>query len=175
MEKTAPNIVINPRDAEIKRLGLKLSYQTLVKIQIRIKNIFEYMDHLEVLKKNIPERDYKIAYQAYFTAVSTLYRSLFKGLDKGVKINIKCFVESNGNSVLENHHSLINIADKDLAHLDKNSKSHKIMDVEVLKKTGNSVIVSSHIGDDQMKPTTSFLSDILLPAIEEATAIALKK
>ena len=105
---------------EIKKLGEKLSYETLVKIQVRIQKISEIYSSLKSIKTQIRSSDYGLLYEVYFVTLATLYRSLFKGLDKDIKIDIDCFLSEADSDLKENHLSLINIADKDLAHLDKN-------------------------------------------------------
>lgn len=160
--------------AEAATLGEKLSYETLIKIQIRVKKIIAIYKQLTPLKKVAPEEQYQLIYETYFIAISCLYRSLFKGLDGDRKIDIEELIK--GNSILDdNHKSLINLSDKDFAHLDKNSQSHKLLDAEIMKTSGRSVIVSSQISEDELESTISFLKDKFLPIIEEATYFAQQK
>lgn len=163
------------RKDEIDRLGMCLSYETLVKIQIRIQTIRLYFGHLKRIKGFLPENEFDLVYRAYFTAIAVLYRSLFKGLDKGIKIDAHAFGIETSEDLLDNHLSILNIVDKDLAHLDKNSKSHRILDVQSLKDVRHSTMVSSWISEDHLKITMDFLNGALEPAIDQAAFIALKK
>lgn len=161
--------------AEIQRLGNKLSFETLIKIQIRIQTIRLYFGHLEKFKKFIPKNEYDLVYRVYFTTIAVLYRSLFKGLDREIKININCFINEDDKNLMNNHLSLINIVDKDIAHLDKRSKSHKVIQVQFFKKVRSTTVVTSQISEDELIKTINFLNLVLEPAIQEATSIAKEK
>ena len=160
--------------AKAEILGEKLSYQTLIKIQIRAKKIIDIYKQLTPLKKVAPSKEYELIYDTYFTAIACLYRSLFKGLDGDRKIDIEHLLEGD-ERLDDNHKSLINLSDRDFAHLDKNSKSHKLLDVEALKTRGHSVVVSSSISEDELQRTITFLEKTFLPLIEEATYVAQQK
>ena len=160
--------------ASAATLGEELSYQTLIKIQIRAKKIIDIYKQLTPLKKVAPPKEYELIYDTYFTAIACLYRSLFKGLDGDRKIDIEHLLEGD-ERLDDNHKSLINLSDRDFAHLDKNSKSHKLLDVEALKTRGHSVVVSSSISEDELQRTITFLEKTFLPLIEEATYVAQQK
>jgi len=162
------------RDEEVKRLASGLSFHTLTKIQIRIQRIRMYYGHFQKIKSYLPDNERDLVYQVYFIAVATLYRSVFKGLDKEFKIDVEKLGISDDEIAKENHLSLINIADKDLVHLDKNSKSHRILDVKMLQESKTTVVVTSSITVDELKKTIDFLSSVLEPAIQEATALVQK-
>lgn len=159
---------------EINRIGEELSFETLTKIQIRIQNIRLYYGHLQKIKKFLPKNEHDLVYHVYFITIAVLYRSLFKGLDKGNKINAENLGIMANEDLYDNHLSIINIVDKDLAHLDKNSKSHMILDVQALKEVKSTTMVTSLISEDRLKITFDFLNGVLEPAIQEASAIASK-
>lgn len=170
--------LLKKMQTEINRLGDKLSFETLTKIQIRIQNIRLYYGHLQTIKKFLPKNEYDLVYRVYFIAIAVLYRSLFKGLDRRGKKRIEINAEDLGikasKDLYDNHLSIINIVDKDLAHLDKNSKSHMILDVQALKEVKSTTMVTSLISEDRLNTTFDFLNGVLEPAIQEAAAIASK-
>lgn len=163
------------RDQEVQRLGTGLSFETLMKIQLRIQRIRMYYGHFQKIKKYLPENERDLVYQVYFIAIAVLYRSVFKGLDRDLRIDVKKLGIADDEMVNDNHLSLINIADKDLVHLDKNSKSHKILDVKTLREVKSTVMVTSSISEGELEKTIVFLNLVLDPVIQEATAIAQSK
>lgn len=142
-----------------------LSLQTLIKVSHRIDQIKEIIAHLADLKLNIPPKEHEFAYSVYFIAIATLYRSLFKGLDKGFKINIGDLTD-NQDYIDEIHGAIMTIVDQDTVHMDKRSKTHKIHDVEGLKKGGSTVLGSSLLDENQLQEAVHFLDEKLLPLIK---------
>lgn len=143
-----------------------LSLQTLIKVSHRIDQIKEIIAHLADLKLNIPPKEYEFAYGVYFITIATLYRSLFKGLDKGFKINIGDLTD-NQDYIDEIHGAIMTIVDQDTVHLDKKSKSHKILDVEALKKGDSTLLVLPLLDENQLQEAVHFLNEKLLPLVKQ--------
>jgi hypothetical protein len=100
---------------------------------------------------------------------------MFKDLDKGKKIDISDLIAQNDDYVCDIHNAIMTIADKDTAHLDKSSKSHKILDVDSLRNGGSTAIVTSELSEDQLKKMINFLEGKLLPVINESIGTASKR
>ena len=56
--------------AEINRLG-EMSYETLIKIQVRVQKISKIYSSLKTIKTQIASSDYGLLYEVYFMTLAT--------------------------------------------------------------------------------------------------------
>ncbi|MFH0739919.1 MAG: hypothetical protein V1819_02410 [bacterium] len=148
------------------------SFETLVKLQVKINELQEYFLFYKKYKSQFSDElnGDRISPRKVFSSMAhrviyVLYRSLFKDIENKTidPLTIDGFKEIKGI-----HDGLIEeIVDKDICHNDKNSKTFKLLNVDsLLNNNGSSVIVQSYLSDDELERILNFLINKFLPKIQ---------